>query len=372
MVSGTSDYYAVLGVERDASADEIKKAFRRKAREHHPDIADHDDAEEQFKGLNEAYEVLSDPEKRSTYDRYGTADPREAGFGDFYGQSGGVEDLFSMFFGGFGGGPGAVSTAGRDMSAQVVVTLTEAASGAQKEVTYSRQATCPTCSGSGAADGGAVVTCPECGGSGQKVVTRQTFLGTMRTGVPCPRCGATGVTVDHPCPTCAGSGRAAAQESVTVKVPAGVRDATTLRLAGRGEAGVRGAASGDLLVSIRVAAHDTLHRQGDELHVKVLVPLTRAILGGEVSVPGLFEPVSVTIPAGTRTGDTVRVKGQGMPRVEHTGKLFSGPPAGDLYVHVEVDIPRKLSREEKKLVTKLAEALGQSDDLDAEPLRDWL
>ena len=216
----TRDYYEVLGVSRDASADEIKKAFRTRARDCHPDTSDHSDAEEQFKELNEAYEVLSDPEKRATFDRFGTADPR-AGFpgGGAYDPfgGGGIGDLFSVFFDTVGSTEGRprTRTTGRDMQAEIVVSLTEAAEGAVKEVRYGRVAPCETCGGSGAASGGSVKTCPACNGSGQVVNQRRTFLGTFQSVQPCMTCETTGTIADPPCPTCSGQGRHEAREVVT-------------------------------------------------------------------------------------------------------------------------------------------------------------
>jgi molecular chaperone DnaJ len=375
-VATTHDYYDLLGVARDATADEIKRAYRSRARESHPDTSDHHDAEERFKEVNEAYEVLSDPERRATYDRFGTADPRAAGYGDPFGGGGvPVDDIFSMFFGGgFGtaGRAAAPAPEGRDMTAQLAVTLEEAAAGAEKELTFTRDATCRTCEGSGSTAGGSVVTCPVCGGTGQQVTTRQTFLGTMRTSTSCGRCDATGVVVEDPCPTCGGSGRARTQETVLVSVPAGIQDGEALLVEGAGEAGLRGARPGDLHVGVRVERHPTLHRQGDDLHVRVKVPLPRALLGGDVTVPGLTGPETVQIPAGSSTGDSVKVKGSGMPRAEGRQGLFGTKTAGDLYVHLDIDIPKKLTRAQKKLVGDLADSLAASDELEAEPLGDWL
>ena len=374
MVSGTSDYYALLGIARDASPEDIKRAYRGKAREHHPDISDDHDAEDRFKAVNEAYEVLSDPQKREMYDRYGSADPRATGFGDPFGGAGvGADDIFSMFFGGgFNGGrPAAPQTHGRDMGAQVVITLEEAASGVDKEITYTRDATCPVCDGTGAEEGGSVVTCPDCGGTGQRVTTRQTFIGNMRTAVPCARCSASGVTLDHPCPKCNGTGRAAARESVSVHVPMGIQDGMNIRVDDRGEAGVRGDDPGDLLVSVRVAPHPTLLRQGDDLHMRVAVPVARALLGGEIVVPGLAGPEKVEVPAGSHSGDTVRVKGRGMPKGDGRTGLFSSA-AGDLFVHLDLEVPRKLTKEQKRLVEELQTSLGASDEVQAERLSEWL
>jgi molecular chaperone DnaJ len=367
--SSSSDHYEALGLGRDASADDIKRAYRRLAHQYHPDVAGEGSDADDFRAVNEAYQVLSDPERRETYDRYGTDDPRAQGMGDPFGGS--ADDIFSMFFGGMRTGGRAARVEGRDLAAQIQVTLLEAADGVDKELAYTRDATCTVCDGTGSRGQGGASTCPDCGGSGQRVTNRQTFLGTMQTAVPCQRCGATGVVVQDPCPNCDGSGRTATRDTVTIPVPAGVSDGATVRLQGLGEAGVRGAHAGDLLVHIRIAPHATLHRQGDDLHVRVSVPMTRAVLGGPVTVPGLRGPEEVDIPAGSTTGDNFRVKGHGMPRASRRG-MFSGPAAGDLFVHIDVAIPHKLTREQKKLMHQLEKSLESSDDLTAQPLDDWL
>lgn len=366
----TRDYYEVLGVSRDAAADEIKKAFRARARDVHPDTSDHENAEELFKELNEAYEVLSDPEKRANYDRYGTASPAGFpggggyGYGDPFG--GGMGDLFSVIFDGvMNQGRGGVRTEGRDMSAQVVITLEEAAAGVTKQVRYSREATCATCGGSGAAEGGSAKTCPTCSGTGQVVTARRTMLGTFQSVHPCERCGATGTIVDPPCPTCGGDGRAAVQEEVSFDIPAGVADGQRIRVPGKGEAGLRGAAGGDLIVTVRVKPHEYLHREGDDLHARANVPMTVAALGGEIEVPGLFGPVPVKIAAAAANGDTVVARGAGMPNARGGH--------GDLVVHVNVVVPRKLTKEQRKLLQELADSMG--DTTSHSPLdrvRDWL
>lgn len=365
MASGT-DYYAVLGVERDASASDIKKAFRRKARETHPDSSDHDDAEERFKVVNEAYEVLSDPQKREMYDRFGTADPRAAGgdFGDFFG-AGGVEDILSMFFTNMTGG-GRMSAEGRDMAAQVAVTLVEAADGVTRDVRYTRDATCRTCGGSGAAPGGHAETCPVCGGTGQKRTARRTFLGTFESMTPCDRCGATGTIVEPPCPTCGSTGRERMTDSVAVEIPAGIADGMAVRVPGAGEAGFRGASSGDLIVTVRVQPHEYLAREGDDLHCRAEVSLAQAALGATVMVPGLRGLVGVDVPAGAQFGDVVRVKGQGMPRLR--GGL------GDLLVHVVVTVPRKLNKKQRELLRLLGESFGEKPaaPTPVQRIRDWL
>jgi molecular chaperone DnaJ len=367
----TRDYYEVLGVARDADPAAIKKAFRSRARDVHPDTSEHEDAEERFKELNEAYEVLSDPEKRANYDQYGTADPRAGfpggayGYGDPFG--GGVGDLFSVIFDGVmgGAGRGPVRTAGRDMAAQVVVTLKEAAEGVAKTVTYSRVAPCETCEGSGAAPGGSAQACPQCGGSGQVTTARRTFIGTFQSVAPCERCSATGTVVEPPCPKCDGQGRVQIRESVTVEVPAGVFDGQRLTVPGKGEAGLRGAASGDLVVVVRVQPHDYLHREGDDLHARAAVRMTVATLGGELMVPGLFGDVPVKVPSGAQTGDTVVSRGSGMPR-QRGGN-------GDLIVHLNVVVPKKLSKQQRKLLEQFAESMGEPRGASPlERVRDWL
>lgn len=365
------DYYSVLGLDRDATEDEIKRAFRRKARETHPDVADHDGAEAAFKEINEAYEVLSDPDKRRVYDRFGTVNPRGGGpdMGDFFGGGIDMEDVFSAFFGGGFGGFGAQArprTDGRDMTAAVSVTLEEAAAGARKTLRVTRDAPCPACGGSGMGEGGSAGTCADCGGTGRRRTGRRTFLGVMETVTPCPACSGTGVVIENPCAKCTGSGRARVTEDVTVEIPPGVADGMGIRVRGAGEAGLRGAVSGDLLVTVRVEPHEYLHREGDDLHVRLSVSVAQAGLGASVDVPGLTGDVRVDIPAGTQFGDTVRLRGEGMP------KLRGGK--GDMIVHVAVTVPRKLSKRQRELLAELGESLGDGKP-QASPLqrlRDWL
>jgi len=369
----TRDYYEVLGVSKDASDAEIKKAFRGRARDVHPDTSDHDDAEELFKELNEAYEVLSDPEKRSNYDRFGTASPQGGfpgggggyGYGDPFG--GNVGDLFSVIFDGVmgGGGRQQVRTEGRDMSAQVVITLEEAASGVSRDVSYTRVAPCEPCEGSGAAEGGSAKTCPACQGTGQTVSARRTFIGTFQSVAPCDRCGATGTVVEPPCPSCGGHGRAQAKETVTVDIPAGVQDGQQLRVPSKGEAGLRGATSGDLIVTVRIRPHEFLHRDGDDLHARAAVPMTVAALGGEIDVEGLTGPVKVKVSAGSQNDATVVGRGAGMPR-QRGG-------SGDLIVHINVVVPKRLTKAQRALLEQLAESMGESRaHSPLERVRDWL
>lgn len=368
----TKDYYAILGVGREASADEIKKAFRRKAREMHPDVSEHEDAEEMFKDVNEAYEVLSDPQKREMYDRFGTADPRMAGggfggdAGDFFG-GGFVEDIFNTFFGGGVGQPRAARMEGRDMAARLTVSLQEAASGVDKEIKLTRLGTCPTCSGSGSASGaGGVKTCPVCHGTGQKRTTRRTIFGVMEQLTPCDNCAATGTIVEDPCPTCGGEGRARTTETLTVNVPAGIADGMSIRVPGAGEAGIRGAAAGDLLVGVTVAPHDFLYREGDDLHAQAKISVSQAALGARLTVPGLFEDEGVDVPAGSQEGEQIRLRGHGMPRLRSSSK-------GDLIVHLAVDIPKKLTKRQRELFAELGETFGDGEAPGRfQRLRDWL
>jgi molecular chaperone DnaJ len=251
------------------------------------------------------------------------------------------------------------------MSAQVVVTLDEAFTGATKQVAYSRVAPCVTCDGSGAAEGGSATTCGVCHGTGQVSSARRTFLGTFQSVAPCETCEATGTVIDPPCPTCGGQGRVQVRESVDIEIPAGVYDGQTITVDDKGEAGLRGARTGDLIVTIRVRAHDYLHREGDDLHAQAGVQAYRAALGGEIEVPVMGEKVTVKVPSGAQNGDTVTVRGQGMPR-QRGGR-------GDLVVHVDVVVPKHLSKAQRKLLEEFAESMG---DAQAAPklsrVRDWL
>ncbi len=373
MSTGTTDYYALLGVERGATESEIKKAFRRKARECHPDVCKDGDAEERFKAVNEAYDVLSDPAKREMYDRYGTVDPRMGAgagpdLGDLFGGGFGMDDLFSAFFGGMAGGAGArrARTEGRDMAVQMVITLEDAAMGVTKEVAVNRLVECEECDATGSADGTGTSTCPICNGSGQRRSERRTILGTMQTLSPCDGCGATGSVVATPCPECAGQGRVPDRDHVEIEIPAGIEDGMQIRVPGRGEAGVRGAAAGDLLVTVRIAPHEFLHREGADLHARMSLTITEAALGASVEAPGLESDVTLDVPPGTQYGDTLRVRGAGMPRLRGSGR-------GDLIVHASIDIPAKLTKRQRELLGELAETFGDTArPTPLDRLKDWL
>lgn len=368
------DLYEVLGVSRNATDDEIKKAFRKQARKLHPDVNKSPNAEEEFKELNEAYDVLSDPNKRAYYDRTGSTPGATGGsgpygtgyvdFGDIFGSGGfgGMGDIFSSFFSGMGGG-GTARREGRDMGVGLRLTLEEVATGAKKEIVYDRLAPCPDCDGTGLGEGGREVTCPECNGTGRVYSVQHTFLGDMRTTSTCNRCGGTGHTIDNPCPECEGQGRVPDRQRVTVEVPAGIRDSQQLRITGFGEAGLRGATPGNLIVTCRIQPHDFFEREGDNLHAMAKVAMTQAALGAEIEIDGIMpnEKVSVRIPEGCQNDQVIRVKGKGMPK-------FRSDMRGDLFVHVDVLIPKKLTKSQRELLEKLAEDLGDDYSQARSPL----
>jgi molecular chaperone DnaJ len=344
------DHYQTLGVARNASQDEIKRAYRGLARRHHPDANQHDpDAEERFKEVTRAYEVLSDPTKRQRYDMFGDERAGAAGFSDF----GGISDLFASFFGGAGGtsrqrGP----TRGADILAEVELTLEEAAVGVERDVEVETLVECSECDGSGAARGTFPSRCSDCGGTGEVRHARQTVFGNMITATSCPRCGGSGQVIDEPCGTCAGRGRVRTTDILTVRVPAGVDDGAQLRVSGRGQAGVRGGRSGDLYVEIRVAPHHIFRRVGDDLGCEVAVPMTIAALGGEIEVPTLEEPELIEVAPGTQSGEVVTLRGHGMPRVRRGGR-------GELVALLKVETPVDLDAEQADLLRSFAELRGE-------------
>ena len=370
------DLNEILGVSKDASESEIKKAFRRRARELHPDVNKAADAEDQFKELNEAYDVLSDPNKRAQYDRFGTI-PGAAGggygggsgyvdFDDLFGGGfGGMGDIFSSFFGGQGGQGGRPARKeGRDMGVGLRITLEEVARGVEKEIVYDRLAPCPDCKGTGLGENGKVVTCPECGGKGRVVSVQRTFLGDMQTATTCKKCNGTGSSIENPCPECEGQGRVPDRQRVTVKVPAGIRDGQQLRVGGFGEAGIQGAQAGDLIVTCRVQPHEFFERDGDDLHGRANVSFIQAILGAEIEIDGIMpdEKVQVRIPAGCQNEQVVRVKGFGMPRLKSDIR-------GSMYVHVNVVIPEKITKKQRELLEKLADEMGEEVAAPRSPLQ---
>jgi molecular chaperone DnaJ len=347
-----TDHYATLGVTRSATQEDIKRAYRRLAREHHPD-ANRDDPErgERFKQISHAYEVLSDPTKRQRYDMYG--DERASGFGDL-GDFGGMSDLFSTFFGGVGGATRTRGPArGADVLAEVSLSLEEAAAGVERAVEVTAATECSSCAGSGAAAGTLPMTCDVCSGTGERREVRRTFLGNVMTATTCMRCEGTGRVIHEPCRTCAGTGRVETTETLTVEIPAGVDDGAHLRVSGRGEAGARGGRSGDLYVGVRVREHEVFKRAGDDLACEVSVPMTTAALGGGVEIPTLEGPEPREIEPGTQSGQVIRLRGRGMPRLGRSGR-------GSLVALLRVETPSGLTPEQAELLRQLAEARGES------------
>ena len=367
------DLYAILGVSKDATDAEIKKAFRRKARELHPDVNKAPDAEDRFKELNEAYDVLSDANKRAQYDRFGTI-PGVAGgpaggynvdFEDIFGGGfGGMGDIFSSFFGGAAGGRATVRKEGRDMGVGLRLTLEEVAAGAKKEIVYDRLAPCEVCNGSGKAEGGKEIDCPDCHGRGRVVTVQHTFLGDMQTASMCSTCGGTGKVIDKPCEECEGQGRIPDRQHVTVEVPAGIREGQQLRVTGFGEAGMHGARPGDLIVTCRIQPHEFFEREGDNLHARANVSFIQATLGAEIEIDGIFhdEKVMVRVPEGCQNEQVIRVKGMGMPRLKSTER-------GDMYVHITVLIPKKVTKKQRELLEKVAEEFGEDVAAPRSPLQ---
>lgn len=362
-----ADYYELLGVSRTASPDDIKKAYRKRARELHPDAnPDDPSAEERFKEVARAYEVLSDPDQRMRYDRYGEAATGGAGgpnIGDMFG--GGLGDLFDAFFGGGGGGGGpfggrggpAGPPRGQDLEVVVDISLEQAVFGATLPVTVRTASRCDACDGSGAAEGTQAVTCVDCNGRGQVQRIRQSLLGQMVTSSVCPRCNGLGQVVPSPCPSCRGEGRTIGDRVYQVDIPAGVDTGSTLRLTGRGAVGVRGGGAGDLYVHIRVAAHDRFERDGDDLVCDLAVSVAQASLGAKFTIDTLDGQEEILVPPGTQPGLVFQLRGRGVTRLKGRGR-------GDLRVRVVVQVPTKMSEAEVELLRKFAELRGESVQLD--------
>jgi len=348
-----TDHYETLGVARDATDEEIKRAYKKLARTHHPDVNPGDNGSEaKFKEIGAAYEVLSDPERRSRYDRFGTDQP---GAGDQFG--GGLGDIFEAFFGGGGSGFGqgqqrrSGPPRGEDLETTVDLDLEEVVFGGDQEVTVRTAVRCEDCGGSGAEVGTDPVTCGDCNGSGQVRRVRQSVLGQMVTASACGRCGGLGHVIDDPCQTCDSQGRTIEQRTYSVEVPAGVDDGSTLRLSGRGAAGPRGGANGDLYVHVRVRPHATLHRDGDDLVHDLYIPFTQAVLGAHLSYETLDGDEDLVIPAGTESGTVFRLRGHGVPHVRGRGR-------GDLRVNIVIDVPADMDDAQEELLRQFAAARG--------------
>lgn len=354
------DYYEVLGVSKSASKDEIKKAYRKLSKQYHPDINKADDAADKFKEIKEAYEVLSDDQKKAHYDQFGHTDPNQ-GFGGGGGFDGGFgfEDIFETFFGGQGGGrrrrdPNAPRQ-GADLQYTMTLSFEEAAFGKETTIEIPVEETCDTCSGTGAKPGTKVETCSQCRGTGQESVEQNTPFGRIVNRRTCSKCNGSGKSIPNKCTTCHGAGRVKKRNKIKVNIPAGVDEGQQLRVAGKGEAGVNGGPAGDLYVVFHVRRHEFFERDGDDVYCEMPITFAQAALGDEVEVPTLHGKVKLKVPAGTQTGTNFRLKGKGIANVRGYGQ-------GDQHIKIRVITPTKLSEKQKQLIREFAETSGQAPD----------
>lgn len=353
----SSDPYAVLGVSRSATPDEIKSAYRKLARRYHPDVNPGDSsAEEKFKEVSEAYQILTDPERKARYDQYGVTDDQPTGGpgADFFGGGGGnVSDIFEAFFGGMGGGGGGRARRagvrdGDDVRAEAYITMLDVLTGTEASVTYRRAVRCRTCGATGAKPGSSPKKCGTCAGTGQVTRIQQTFIGSMRTTTVCPTCQGNGETIDDPCGTCRGRRLEVVEETVKVTVPTGVDSGMTLRVGGKGSEGLGGGTSGDLYVVISVHEDPRFIREDTTLYHQTALSIAQAALGDRIEIDSLDGPLEIEIPAGTQPGEQFRMKAYGLPRLQ-------GSARGDLIVQVTVRIPKKLTDGQVKLLREFAE-----------------
>ena len=364
MAENKRDFYEVLGVDKSASEDEIKKAYKKMARKYHPDLNPGDkEAEEKFKEVNEAYEVLSDPDKTARYDQYGHAgvDPNfGAGGAGFDGSFdfGDLGDIFGSFFGGFGGGgrrtnPNAPQR-GESIRQSIAISFEEAAFGCEKEVTVERMEECGTCHGNGCAPGTTPEICPDCHGSGQVQVRRQTPMGVFATSSPCPKCGGKGKIIHQPCKDCHGTGYTRKRKTIQASIPAGIDNGQTISIRGQGHAGKNGGPAGDLLITITIRPHELFRREGTSVLCEAPITFAQAVLGAELEIPTIDGKVKYDLPEGTQSGTTCRLKGKGIPSINGRGR-------GDQYVTVYIETPKNLNKEQKEALKKFADAMGDSN-----------
>lgn len=368
-MSEKRDYYEVLGIQKGASEAEIKSAYRKLAKKYHPDLnPDNPEAEAKFKEINEANDVLSDPDKRARYDQFGHAgvDPSYAGGaggysygGGFGGFDGGIDlgDIFDSIFGGGGSTRRANPSApvrGSDITVSLEISFMEACKGVSHDIEITRSETCDSCNGSGAKSGTTAKTCPDCHGTGYVKVTQRTMLGSMSTQRPCTKCGGKGKIIETPCPSCNGNGRVQKRKKVTVNVPAGIAGGQTLTIRGEGHAGANGGSKGDLNVRISVRKDNLFDRKGDDIWVELPVSYTQAALGDEVTVPTIDGNVTYRIPEGTQPGDVLRLRGKGVQHCQREGR-------GDMLVRVVIEVPKKLTKAQRELLQKLESELSEKN-----------
>ena len=370
MAANKRDYYEVLGVGRQAAGDEIKKAYRKLAREYHPDVNKSPDAEARFKEINEAYEVLSDEQKRSTYDRFGHAGMSGGNATDFSG-FGGFNDIFEEFFGGFGAGRSGAAARraprrGTDLRYDLTIAFEEAVFGVEKEIEFERDEVCSTCHGNGAEPGTTIKTCGTCGGRGEVRQVRQTFIVQMVETVPCQTCQGRGQIIEKLCHTCSGRGQERKKVSKNVSVPAGVDNGMQIRLPGEGQPGANGGPNGNLFIAVDVKPHEFFKRKGEDILLDLNINIAQAVLGADVPVPTVDAKDEIlNIPSGTQPGRVFTMRGKGVPHIRQSGR-------GDQRVVVNVDIPKKLTAEQRELFEKLAGTLGTAVRPKEKGLLDWL
>ena len=361
-MSDKRDYYEVLGVSKGASADDIKKAYRKEAKKYHPDLHPGDKAAEaKFKEINEAYEVLSDSDKKARYDQFGHAgvDPNfGAGGGGGFDGFGDFGDIFSDIFGGFGFGGGSSRRngpkRGADIRQIIEITFEEAAFGCKKQIVLNKQEDCEVCHGTGARPGTSPVTCTRCDGSGQVTTQTRTPLGYMRNVTTCPECHGSGKIIKEPCQNCRGTGKVRRQRTIEVDIPQGINDGQTMQISGGGEPGTKGGPTGDLLLTIRLKKHDIFTRDNFDVYITMPITFVQATLGATIKVPTLSGVVEYDVPAGTQTGSVFRIRGKGVPYIRGKGR-------GDQFVKVEIETPKNLSQSQKDLLRQFDGTTGEKN-----------
>lgn len=356
------DYYSILGVDKSASEDEIKSAYRRLAKKYHPDLNKTPEAAEKFKDINEAYEVLGDPKKRSNYDQFGSAEGNpfsgggSGGFGDFFGgNGGGFSDIFSDIFSAFGGGRGdsQIREKGQDINLSINLSFEEAAFGVEKSITVGKLEKCSSCQGTGAKNGKEFSICPECNGTGRVRYQQNTLFGTTIREAGCPKCNATGKIIKEKCSECNGKGYQKVNKTIKVKFPAGIDNGQTLRMRGEGNAPTRQGMNGDLNIKVQVMPHKILVRKGDDLFMDLYLPFTMLLLGAKIDVPVVNGTYQLTIPELTSSGTVMRIKGKGIKHLNREGY-------GDLLVTIKSEPPKSLDKQTKEAIQKLASEIGDN------------